>query len=81
MLGATDLRGPDVLEVQLHTLDGEQEAEESVVLLNDIRREHEVERPVGAVVEAQAIPGVLLLVRTLSLLTYEGPVLNDRKVP
>ncbi len=41
-----DAVGPDELQVELDAFDRQQEAEQRVVLLDHIRREHEVQGPV-----------------------------------
>ena len=41
---------PGVLELQLHSLDWQEEPEELVVLLDDVLSEHQVERPLDLVV-------------------------------
>ena len=41
---------PGVLELQLHSLDWQEEPKELVVLLDDVLPEHQVERPLDLVV-------------------------------
>lgn len=58
---AADLVSPHVLQLQLDPLDWEEESEQSVVLLVDVRTEHQVNGPLATVVKRKSVPRVLLV--------------------
>lgn len=77
MLHAADFLGPNVLELELHALYGQEESIECVVFLVDVRTEHEMDRPLALVDERKATPGVLLVGLYTAL---ENPVLDQEHI-
>ena len=80
VLHLSDLKSPNILKIQLNSLDRQQIPKQSVVLFNHIRAKYQVQGPMAAVVKTKATPRVLLLLLTASAFTYKTPILNVRVV-